>query len=82
MKITFLSSSFSFTILRLRERVGNRPAGNAQADAKATGGSITLYNDIFAAAKDADVIYTDVWASMGQEAEREERKKIFKAFRE
>jgi len=32
------------------------------------------------AVKDADVIYTDVWASMGQEKEAEERKKIFKEF--
>ena len=29
------------------------------------------------AATDADVIYTDVWASMGQEAEAESRRKIF-----
>ena len=32
------------------------------------------------AAKDADVLYTDVWASMGQEDEREARKKIFKGY--
>ena len=32
------------------------------------------------AAKDADVIYTDVWASMGQEAESEKRKKEFAAY--
>ena len=32
------------------------------------------------AVKDADVIYTDVWASMGQEAEAEERRKIFMPF--
>jgi len=32
------------------------------------------------AVKDADVIYTDVWASMGQESEAEQRKKIFRPF--
>ena len=41
---------------------------------------ITLTTDIFEAAKDADVIFTDVWASMGQEGEAEERKKIFKNY--
>lgn len=37
-------------------------------------------NDPLAAVKGADVIYTDVWTSMGQEAEREERLKRFAAF--
>lgn len=32
------------------------------------------------AAKDADIIYTDVWASMGQEEEQKEREKVFKDF--
>ena len=32
------------------------------------------------AAAGADVLYTDVWASMGQEGEAEERKKVFKAY--
>ena len=49
-------------------------------DAKATGGSITVTNDRFAAVKDADVVYTDVWASMGQEAEHDDRVKIFKDY--
>ena len=48
-----------------------------QEDAKETGASITLVTDPFAAAKDADILVTDTWASMGQEAEHEERKKIF-----
>jgi ornithine carbamoyltransferase len=38
---------------------------------------ITLYRNPLEAAKDADVLYTDVWASMGKESENEERKKIF-----
>lgn len=37
-------------------------------------------HDPFAAVKGADVIYTDVWTSMGQEAEREERLKKFAPF--
>jgi len=53
---------------------------NAVEDAKLTGGSITVGHDIFAAAKDADILYTDVWASMGQESERQERKQIFKNY--
>lgn len=36
--------------------------------------------DVLAAAKDADVIYTDVWASMGQEEEAKERQKVFKNY--
>ncbi|MBZ5630671.1 MAG: ornithine carbamoyltransferase [Acidobacteriia bacterium] len=42
-----------------------------------TGATITLTNHPVEAATDADVIYTDVWASMGQEAETEQRKRIF-----
>jgi ornithine carbamoyltransferase len=41
---------------------------------------ITLFRDPFEAAKKADVLYTDVWTSMGQESEQEERKKIFKSY--
>jgi ornithine carbamoyltransferase len=43
-------------------------------------GKFTWTTDVLEAAKDADVLYTDVWASMGQEAEAEERKKIFKGY--
>ncbi len=45
-----------------------------------TGGSFILTQDPAEAATDADVIYTDVWASMGQEAEAESRHKIFEAY--
>ena len=53
---------------------------NACEDAKETGAKIQLVNDPFEAAKDADIVVTDTWASMGQEAEHDERKKIFKDY--
>lgn len=43
-------------------------------------GTFTCTSNVLEAAKDADVLYTDVWASMGQEAEAEARKKIFKGY--
>jgi len=41
---------------------------------------IFLYRDPVEAVQDADVVYTDVWASMGQEGERENRAKVFKSY--
>ncbi len=46
----------------------------------AENGDFLCTEDVLEAAKDADVLYTDVWASMGQEGEAEERKKIFKGY--
>ncbi len=43
-------------------------------------GHVHLHRDPFDAAKNADVLYTDVWTSMGQEAESQERKSIFKNY--
>ena len=43
-------------------------------------GTFTCTSNVLEAAKDADVLYTDVWASMGQEAEAEARMKIFKGY--
>lgn len=43
-------------------------------------GEFMCSDDIIACAKDADIVYTDVWASMGQEEEKAEREKIFKNF--
>ncbi len=44
---------------------------------KQTGGTCTVTNDAVEAVSGADVVYTDVWASMGQEAEAEARRKVF-----
>ena len=43
-------------------------------------GKFTCSSDILECAKGADVLYTDVWASMGQEEEKSEREKIFKGY--
>ena len=50
---------------------------NALEDAKETGASLSLVTDPHEAVKAADIVVTDTWASMGQEAEHEARKKIF-----
>ncbi|MGC8935978.1 MAG: ornithine carbamoyltransferase [Candidatus Methanomethylicaceae archaeon] len=46
----------------------------------AKGASLTLVEDPKVAVKDADVIYTDVWVSMGQESEKEERMAAFRPY--
>ena len=56
-----------------------RPDEGIMAEGFASG-LLTVTSDIFAAAKDADVIYTDVWASMGQEGEAAERQKVFAGY--
>ena len=43
-------------------------------------GDYECTDDILAAAADADVLYTDVWASMGQEGEAEERRRVFTGY--
>jgi ornithine carbamoyltransferase len=48
--------------------------------AAGTGGSVEVTNDPKAAATGADVLYTDVWASMGQEAEADERALVFPSY--
>ncbi len=50
---------------------------NAQADFKQAGKELLLTQDPEQAVADADIIYTDTWVSMGQEAEKAQRQKIF-----
>jgi len=52
----------------------------AKEEAKRTGCEVKVVQDPKEAVKGADVIYTDVWASMGKEKEREERVKILKPY--
>lgn len=54
--------------------------GKARTFADGTGGSVTVTNSAMEAADGADVVYTDVWASMGQEKEAEERKRVFEPY--
>lgn len=53
----------------------------ARPGAAQHGGSITLTDDPFVAARDADVLYTDVWTSMGQEDEATRRRTAFARYR-
>jgi ornithine carbamoyltransferase len=60
---------------------GYEPKAEAQKWAttrgEETGGSCTVTNDPIEAVENADVVYTDVWASMGQETEADKREKAF-----
>lgn len=52
----------------------------AKREAKRNGSEVKVTNDPRGAVKGADIVYTDVWASMGKEKEHEERVRIFKPF--
>jgi ornithine carbamoyltransferase len=52
----------------------------AELLAKASGGSVAVLTDPLDAAKDADVLYTDVWASMGQEDDAAGRVETFRPY--
>lgn len=52
----------------------------AQKEAKQTASTINIEHDVNKAVKGADILYTDVWVSMGDEAESEERQKVLKDY--
>lgn len=53
---------------------------NAKADAAATGATVTITHNPMEAVVGADVIVTDTWASMGQEAEHDARTAVFRPY--
>jgi ornithine carbamoyltransferase len=53
---------------------------NALRNANYFGSKVEILDDPIATVKDADIVYTDVWASMGQEKEAADRKKVFQKF--
>ena len=59
---------------------GYHPDPQVLEFAKTYGDNFQIVSDPVEAAADADVLYTDVWASMGQEAEAEKRKVVFKGY--
>lgn len=70
--------------LRIATPAGFEPSPRyrelAEAAARSTGARITYGQDPVAAVRDADVVYTDVWTSMGQEQEYERRRRAFQGF--
>jgi ornithine carbamoyltransferase len=52
----------------------------AEADACLTGSKVTIVHDPLLAARNADVLYTDVWSSMGQEADQAARREALAGF--
>jgi ornithine carbamoyltransferase len=56
---------------------GYEPDPGVMADARRKGGSVTVTTEPDEAMRGADVIYTDVWTSMGQEAEKLQRQEAF-----
>jgi len=72
---------FSFTLAR-PDGYGpsNAMLQKARAIAKASGATIEITENPLQAVKNADVIYTDVWTSMGEEAEAEKRRVVFRPY--
>jgi len=59
---------------------GYEPQQSVVKNAREIGGSVEIFHDPKEAARGADILYTDVWASMGQEAQAAEKKHAFEGF--
>ena len=63
--------------LRVACPPGYEPDAQVVAEARKRGGRLTVTTEPDEAARGADVVYTDVWTSMGQEADRAKRQEAF-----
>ncbi len=92
LKITFIGepnnvfnslvsgSLFTNSTVKIAAPDGFYLNSNMESILKENHKSVSFYRDPKEAVKDSNVIYTDVWVSMGQEKEEEKRKKIFKPY--
>ena len=82
--LALLGATFGMEI-RLAHPAGYAPnesiVARAQDLARGSGGRLVFGSDPFELVKGANVVYTDAWTSMGQEAEAEERRDAFAAYR-
>lgn len=79
-----LAAAKSGATMRIATPAGYEPAQRyrdlAERAARESGGNLTLGADPIAAVQGADVVYTDVWTSMGQEQEYERRRRSFMGY--
>jgi len=66
--------------LRIVHPEGYAPDNGIVARARSRGAQVTLVTDPSTGVEGADIVYTDVWASMGQESEKDERLRRFRGF--
>jgi ornithine carbamoyltransferase len=66
--------------LRLACPQGYDPDNGILERAKSRGAKVEVFREPIKAARDADVLYTDVWVSMGQDEEKEKRSKAFAGY--
>jgi ornithine carbamoyltransferase len=79
-----LAGALAGVTVRVAVPSGYEPSADVVAQARllaGAGAEISVGNDVAAAVDGADAVYTDVWASMGQEEEAQQRRRVFEAFR-
>ncbi len=81
MANSWINAAYRFGFeLRVACPEGYEPADHLVERARKAGATVTITRDPGAAAKDAHVVNTDVWASMGQEEEQKQRERAFRGF--